>query len=404
MIQLTNGCTCTELKIYPKNWKNKNASTAKDWYIYYTFHDPLFINKYPTGKPVQVKKGFNYFKNLKERQEAVQIVFEATKLKVKEKGYNPITDQFMKIEIEEIIDYEVHPDTPILDALTSALEKKKAELEPHTIADYKSMMLYFSKSIIELRYDTMAIKDIKRRHIRIALQNCNKSPDRTNKYRSLIQALFKELNQMETIETNPVNDIAILKTGPKNKRVTLTLSQRKEINEFLYKAHYPFWRYMQIFFHSGARSSELFNLKIQDVDLKNQTYLANIKKGGQNKIVEKVIKDIALPYWHELISKCKENDYLFSFGFTPGTQRANTDRINKLWKMLVKDNDKLGRPQADFYSLKHTHSTEVVDLINKHQAAEHNSHTTTKMVDTVYDVRAEARKAETVKELKNAFA
>ena len=401
MIQLTNGCSCTIPKVFPKNWADKNASTERDWYIYFTFHDPLFKDKYPEGKFVQIKKGVNYYKELNPRQEAVGIILNATTLKLKEKAFNPITNQFMKLDEIDLTHYEIHPDTPIFQALKLAMNRRVG-LEDHTLADYKSMLKYVEISINELRFDYMPVKDVKRRHIKAIIDNCNKTPDRTNKYRSHLSALFGELIELETIETNPVENIRVLKTT-KKIRQTLSKEQRKSINNYLIANHYAFWRYMQIFFHSGARSSELFKMKTQDVNLHRQTFKVIVKKRGQPEEVEKVIKDIAMPLWIDIMAKCKEDDYVFSFGFIPGQLKANTDRINKLWKKLIKDNDELGRPQADFYSLKHTHTTEVVEMLNNVMAAKHNSHTSTKMVDQVYDVRAEEWKAETVKELFNGF-
>ena len=38
--QLINGCSRTEIAVYPKNWNTKKASLKKAWYIWYRFFDP----------------------------------------------------------------------------------------------------------------------------------------------------------------------------------------------------------------------------------------------------------------------------------------------------------------------------------------------------------------------------
>jgi hypothetical protein len=60
--------------------------------------------------------------------------------------------------------------------------------------------------------------------------------------------------------------------------------------------------------------------------------------------------------------------------------------------------------EADFYSLKHLHTTEVVDMLSEKEAASHNEHTSTAMVVGIYDVRGESRRHGKVKTLKNKFA
>ena len=162
---------------------------------------------------------------------------------------------------ENEIGYVIHPDTKFIDAMMKAYELKKKDYEEHTVEDYDSMLKYVTKAIRSLKFDTLAIKDVTRRHIKVVLAYCKKSPKRTNKYRSYLLAIFKVLHEEEAIATNIVEPISIAKTGPKKKRKVLTAKQRALIDRHLKKVHYAFWRYMHIFFHSGGRSSELFQVR-----------------------------------------------------------------------------------------------------------------------------------------------
>lgn len=87
-----------------------------------------------------------------------------------------------------------------------------------------------------------------------------------NHYRKYISILFTELVEVEAIEYNPVKDIDKQKTI-KRIRKTLTKEERKKVNYHLHKNYYSFWRFINIFFHSGARLTEILSVKKEDVDL-----------------------------------------------------------------------------------------------------------------------------------------
>ena len=77
------------------------------------------------------------------------------------------------------------------------------------------------------------------------------------------------------------------------------------------------------------------------------------------------------------------------------------------WKRHVKD--ALGI-RADLYSLKHLHTTEVIDILESQeqsdataQAAGHNSHNSETMVIKIYDVKRGKREHDKVKGIGNAF-
>ena len=91
----------------------------------------------------------------------------------------------------------------------------------------------------------------------------------------------------------------------KSKKITLeemgdvfgVADERKKVNEYL-AGNYPhFHRFVLIFFHSGARLSELMRLKKEDIELGNQRYRLEIRKGKEQREVFKTIKTIALPLW-----------------------------------------------------------------------------------------------------------
>src|ERR1019366_2019576 len=249
MILLKNGCSRSNLVVNPKNWKTTKASLKKDWHIMYRFYDPLLRDKYPKGKQIQIK-GMNSFKELKKRQEASQIILTFELNRLDEEGFNPITNTTTQTPKD---DYIISPDMPCIEALQAALERLNNETS--TIGAIQIALNGFKATALNLRLTQIPINKISRRNIIQILdyrtQHDNMSSDRRNKYVAYLRMLFKELKKIQTIEVNPLAEIEKEKTI-QTIRIVLNDQERKKVNEFLRKNYYEFWRFAQIFFHSGA--------------------------------------------------------------------------------------------------------------------------------------------------------
>lgn len=400
MIQLPNGCYCSDITVSPKNWDKTGASTKKNWFIYYRFYDPTYKDTKGKIKPVlRHIKGMNAYKLLGERRAACRLLIENELKLLREQAYNPVTATVKSVE-----DFVqgIEPHIGFLQALELAAQK--IVCERHTKEDIKSMLKYFGMSLAQLRYSTLAISTVRRKHIKVALAQCEVVKDKWtanvfNKYRSYLMVLFAELVEHDAIEFNPVRDLKKMKRIEK-LRVTLTDDERKLVDEHLKTNYYTFWRFMQIFFHSGGRINEMLLLKYSEVNLKDQTYKVTIRKGRSGKEVLKTIKDIALPFWEELLQDAKPSDYVFSQGLEPGPSNIRREQLTRRWDVHVKK--KLGI-KADLYSLKHLNTTEIVDALGMEDAARLNGHTSTAMVQGIYDVRAKQRQHERLKKVGNAF-
>lgn len=401
MLSLPNGCTASDLKVSPDNWGNKHASTKQDWFIFYRFYDPTARKEYPNGKLVRIK-GANRVKDLKDRQAIIKSLLENELKLLKEKGYNPITQQFMIEAEEEDTSYQVPPTTSFITALEKA--KENLTVAPSTKSDLTSVIKCISGIAETLRFTTKPISSIESRHVKAMLEyllkhNAKFSTSRYNKVRAYLLMLFKELKELQAVKHNPIIDVSKKKTTTKIRAV-LTEQERRKIDAFLKKDYYTFWRFMHIFFHSGARETELLNLQGKDVDLANQRYKTVVKKGKEYREVWKTIKDIVLELWKEAMADCKPADYVFSEGLVPGTRKIRPEQITRRWRTHVKG--KLGI-EADFYSLKHLNTTEMLELLSDEDVAKMNAHTSTTMVKTVYDVRREERQHERLRKVKNVF-
>lgn len=394
-IQLPNECRCSQLAVYPTNWKTVRASTKNIWYIKYRFYDPT-NEQYKYGYQVEIR-GMNKFSELKVRQQATQELINNELDMLVNRAFNPITKQCIQ---EEQIQYEIDPSTPFLIALDKALERIKYTTE--TKRDVKSILKYFGKSVKQLRFETIGVYDVRKKHVRLALDNCAKikkiwNEHQFNHYRKYLSSLFNQLCELEAVEHNIVHDIA-KKAEVKKLRKVLGPEERKTINDYLKETNYSFYRFINIFFHSGSRLNELCRLKTEDVDLHNQQFKITIIKGKNKREVIKPIKDIALSFWEEIMSLTTPGDYVFGKGLIPNKIPTCGHQLTRRWRVHIKQ--KLGI-DADLYSLKHLNTTETVDLLNEAAAAKMNSHTSQAMVVSIYDVNQVSRKNEQLRKVNN---
>ncbi len=404
------GCYFTEIKVVPSNWKDtgkSKPSTEKDWYFYYRFYDPTVKDAAGKVKPMLViGRGMNKFKNLAERQNITEALVKDELKHLTVDGFNPITSSYM-IEQAEEFEGEIDPDTPFIEAL----EKARTLLScTHRVkVQIKSVIKGVEKAALQLRFHDYPVCKIGRKHIKKLLNRCeqisNLSPTRYNTYRGYLQMLYAELVEQEAVAGNPIRDIS-KKTITKKIKVVLTAEERQRVNEHLKEVFPRFLMYVHLFFHSGGRKTELMQLKPHMIDLVNQKYKCIVKKRKVWAEVERTIKDVAVPYWKYFLQNCPENKFIFGTRFQPGDKPMGVDMPSRYWKEYVKAPvDKGGlNIKVDFYSLKHLNTTEIVDHLSEQDAAALNSHTSTAMVEGVYDIKQKDRQHQRLKSVNNSFA
>jgi len=398
MIKLQNRCSCSKISVHPKNWDINKASIKKDWYIHYRFYDPRFIDKFPNGM-LRVIKGMNKFKDLSSRQQATKVLIDNEMHTLLNKGYNPITKEFI---LPDIINGGISESFSFLSALEFALNKKQCSAKTkQSISNCIKHVIIAAK---QLEMATIPINQIKRQHLKLLLERCGQNSKRWsdgshNKYRSYLMILFNELMEFIDLEFNPVNGLRKRKEIIKVRKV-LSINERIIVNDHLKSNYYNFWRFLQIFYHSGSRITELMNVKVKDIDLVNQRCKYLVLKGQRIELYRS-IKDTVLPLWKELLNDRTDEEYIFSVELKPGLIKIRPDQITKRWYRIVKK--PLGI-KADFYSLKHLNTDETAELLDIQAAASHNSHTSTNVTLRYYAIGEKDRQQEKIKKLANKFA
>jgi integrase len=427
-INLPNGCSYTEPIISPANWDLRDAKLTKDWYIKYRFFDPSVTTgtyAYPVGRQIVLKR-MNKYKHLTARRDATKALLKNEIDLLENQDYNPIKNTKKVVQAvnhsskpipvanpddDEALEGEIDPSTPFDKALDEAF--KLLTCSEGTKHDVGHALTHIQPAVKQLRYDQLPVCTIQKRHVKRILARIGKnkgdwSASNFNHYRSYMMMLFNALSDAEATDIDPVTKIKKIKEVRRIKLV-LTQKERNRVHYFLKTRHYRFWRFVQIFFHSGARISEILRVKREDVDIENQRFKALIKKGKQYVEVWKIIKDIALPYWLVQLENAQKGDYLFSYDLKPGRHLNKEVQITRRWKYHIKG--KLGI-LADLYSLKHLHTTEVMDILTRdytqdytpeEDAAKINSHTSTSMVKKVYDIKHKTRQEDRIKKIWNPF-
>jgi integrase len=223
------------------------------------------------------------------------------------------------------------------------------------------------------------------------------SAHKYNKYLDSLSTIYIELLEWEAVDANIIHGIKKRKMV-KQMREVLTKQERKAVVDHLKESFPEFRDFVQVFFHSGIRITELLTIKISDVDLASQSFKVLVKKDTDYVWKKGIIKDIALPYWRKLVFGALQTDYLFSWGLVPGQKKLDYNAIRLRWTRNVQK--PLGIT-VGIYQLKHSNLDEITELLSMEDAARMANHNDIKMVRNVYAVGEKDRQIERLKRVGN---
>jgi site-specific recombinase XerD len=367
---------------------------AVDWRIQYYFYSAGEIK----GKLIVIKEGLKE-PDYKKRKAVAQKIIKELLILLEKEGYNPVT-------VTKYIIKETSSSPFMRLAQATDLALKEIKVTHDTRLDIRSMVKYFNQAAFQLGLATIPLSAIKRKHIKQILEHLSKTRNlsamRYNKYRTYLMILFNYLVDIEAIESNFIKEIKKQQEEIKI-RETLTLTERKQVNDHLKKNHYNFWRFLQIFYHSGGRISELLEVKASSVNLINQRYKVTVRKGRQHKQIWRPIKNNVLYLWKEILEQSAANDFIFYENLVPGSgeKPIRREQITRRWKTHVKD--KLGIT-ADFYSLKHLNLDETAAMLDINDAAAMAGHSTPVVTLKHYAQGEVLRQEERLKKVNNSFS
>lgn len=411
MQKLPNNCRAGSFSVYPSNWQTAKADPKLIWRITYWFYDD---NR--QGRAKVIMKGLNHFSTAAEKRAAVQVIIKDELDLIQNQCYNHVTKSFPEeTDIAGISEY-----TPFCKALGFAASMVKGA--ESTMSDLRSCLGYILKAATALQYDLKTVGEIKRKHLIVLLNRCGEIKRQTdipigktgrtkkgkwtantfNQYRANLSMLYRQLVKLDAVEANYV-ELIDREKSIKRIREELTKSQRKLVNEVIWKKDYYWWRLLHIFFHSGSREVEVLRLTFSDVDMDKERFKVLVKKGGLYQEEWRPIKTVVLHLWKEVMKEAKVGEYLFAEGLQPGKRDKpiRREQLTRRWRMHIK---KPYGITADFYSLKHTNLDETAELLSIQDASKMAGHTSTVITMKHYTKGEKQRQNDRLKAVDNSFA
>jgi integrase len=394
-LRLTNCMSKTTLmivkfsqpKVSPENWTNPRCSIKKNWYIQYRIY-------YPNDSKQVILKGMNKFKTWEERCKSTKNLLESEIQKLQ----NQMEQQHKVVDPKNVVNFST-----VKDAMTSMVNKKRNNCVERHCANLQTMVERFISCSISLGYN-FTFNNIRRGEVLNVLDHMYKqypsfSDNTYNRYKKDLGTLFNDMIYYELCENNPFDQIRKKETNKNLKRIA-TKEEFNKIDRYLHKKHYYFWRFMQIFFYSGGRTTELCRMEMKDILIKYKEFRITIKKGRSCRQEIKAILPGSFKLWKELSEEAHDKKYPFGPSFKPDNQAIDASIVNKTWKRLVKDELRMG--DIDFYSLKHLHTDLVAAKFGIETAQGLDDHKDA-AVTSIYAVGEKKRQLEKLKQLDTGF-
>lgn len=358
------------------------GGTKKNFYVAYSVVNP------ETDKLTVKRIKLNYIKNKAQRKAYAEELVKQINYKLA-CGYNP----FIEDRADKLI--------MLSDAITDFLRAKRRELETHNISnatfdDYRQQLAYFQSYI----HIDLFLYKIKRSDVNGFLDdmyiNKKVSACTRNHYLQTVRSFFTWCVNREYIKDNPAGLIKNAKQGDKI-RSAIPAPTLQKIFQYLssHNRHYLFACYL--LYGCFIRPSEICRLRVRDISFKNQTIFISkdISKNKKNQIVT-MPRNIAEMILELGIYKYPSDYYIVGENFAPSANPILSRKLRSYWLQVRR---KLCLPaQYQFYSLKDSGITQMLNSINVAEVRDQARHSSISITD-VYTDRATTTGNEHIKSM-----
>lgn len=334
--------------------------SKKNAYVAYSVTNP------ETGKYAVKRIKLNYIKSSRQRKAYAEELVKQINGKLAT-GYNPFltegTDKLIKLS----------------EAINDFLRQKRREMDTGTICvdtfkDYNQHLKMFTQY---LDNDVFIFK-IKTPTLNTFIDHLYIDKQRTavtaNHYLQTLKTFFTYCKNRGYIAENPTTAITPLKAAAKQRRA-IPEATVKKIFDYLYDTDKHFLLACYLLYGCFVRPSEICKLKINALNFKHQTIFisADISKNKKSQTVT-IPKNIVLYMLDLEIYRHPTNYFIIGKNFLPGPDGCTAAALRRRWEQLRTD---LHLPTAyQFYSLKDSGITKMLDLLNvaevRDQARHHN--------------------------------
>lgn len=374
MIILPGNRRMGKVSILPKNWETGGKSLLKkQWVIRYRYYDD---NK-GISKQIWISD-FNRVTDIEQRRQQLRDALSSEIDSLKNKGWDPINKACIAALTEKID--EVGPHMSFESALKFADTKIRVSEDTRKKETAPILKQLLEQSAIH-GIALEPIKNITRKHLRQLVEKCattkitksnpesSYSKDKYNRCRKVLGYYYKQLLDYEVVESNLPQSLNKEDQPTRRLAPEISSENQKKVSDYLRDKHRAFWLYLQTFYNSAPRSTEMMRLRIADVDLKNQRVKYLVEKGRVGEEKYRVIPDVAIKYWKEIIGDAPPHWYVFGRGLKPAATPIKSYQIHKRWRRLVTSREEFKDVTLTFYKLKHLRLTDIADTEGIEQAS-----------------------------------
>ena len=323
---------------------------TKQWYVYFTCTD--LIRK--ETKQFRYKLGINRVKEIRKRKKVAKESVEAIKDLLYNDGFNPFEKS---VQGDKCM---------LLESLQDVLEIKYLTMRLRSRQSYKHALDMLSKWMIEKGLLKMEVGDFQKKHAIEFVDWLQKEKSykgkTTNSTVGYLKTLFYMLVERDICKKNPFTAVKKLKEED-GKNVAFTPKEVERVTTYMKRVNIRLFYATQFVRYGFIRKTELTNLKVRNISLRNHTITipAEVSKTGKHdcvtipKSLEKIIIEMGLDH-------ANPDHYIFGKGLeTCNSKLRRTADISDAHREII---ETLGmRHELIFYGWKHTGCVELYNIV-----------------------------------------
>lgn len=326
----------------------KLSKSGNSWYIHFRFN----------GKQRRVKNEVNRIKDLKQRELEFNYLAKVILNDLKE-GWNP---EALALRKEKSI-------LTVIEAFDLALKNRKELIKNDTYLNHVYKIKRIKNAIISLGLEKTKVVSLKSDDYEVVLDKVSELYKLTNnaynRHKVELSVILNYLVDAKILKSSFKLKIKNKKTVKKVAHLPASKTDIDKIKDHLKTNHLNFFVFWATMFHTGIRRNELLRVRLNMVDLNNNSIYLNdsITKTGISRITP--INEYLKPLLQSMKFEDLPNDY-FLFGshdekykkkinssldFTPAPYQLRSWTASNLWLNEIKT--KLGIEMTLYAIKKH---------------------------------------------------